>query len=118
MAADLVAAPSLREGLSISVLEAMAMGRPIVATSIGSNRELIEDGASGLLVPPDDVPALSAAVSSLLDDPDRAAGFGIAGRERFEAGFTERAMKDAVWNLYATLLGERRLETTPGRASA
>jgi glycosyltransferase involved in cell wall biosynthesis len=118
MAADLVAAPSLREGLSISVLEAMAMGRPIVATTIGSNRELIEDGVSGLLIPPDDAPALAAAVSSLLGDPDRAARFGNAARDRFEAGFTERAMKDAVWNLYATLLEERERETAAGRASA
>ena len=118
MAADLVAAPSLREGLSISVLEAMAMGRPIVATTIGSNRELIDDGVSGLLVPPDDAAALAAAISSLLGDPDRAARFGDAARERFEAGFTERAMKDAIWNLYAGLLRERELETTPGRASA
>jgi glycosyltransferase involved in cell wall biosynthesis len=118
MAADLVAAPSLREGLSISVLEAMAMGRPIVATTIGSNRELIDDGVSGLLVPPDDAPSLTAALVSLLGDPDRAARFGSAARARFEAGFTERTMKEAVWALYAGLLWERGLETTPRRAPA
>lgn len=117
-AADLVAAPSLREGLSISVLEAMAMGKPIVATTIGSNRELIDDGASGLLVPPDDVAALGDAVASLLGDAERAARFGEAARARFEAGFTERVMKDAVWSLYEQLLGERRLASATGRASA
>ena len=103
-ASDIVIAPSLWEGLSISVLEAMALAKPIVATDIGSNLELIEDGVSGLLVPPNDPERLADAILTLALDLETASGYGAAARERFESGFTEEAMKNAVWAVYHPLL--------------
>ncbi|MEP6892296.1 MAG: glycosyltransferase family 4 protein [Gaiellaceae bacterium] len=106
-ASDIVIAPSLWEGLSISVLEAMASGKPIVATNIGSNLELLEDGVSGLLVPPNDPERFADAILTLALDPDAASRYGAAARERFELGFTERAMKDALWAAYRSLLEQK-----------
>ncbi len=106
-ASDIVIAPSLWEGLSISVLEAMALGKPIVATNIGSNLELLEDLVSGLLVPPNEPERLADAILTLALDPDAALRYGAAARERFELGFTERAMKDALWGAYRPLLEQR-----------
>jgi glycosyltransferase involved in cell wall biosynthesis len=108
-ASNLVAAPSLWEGLSISILEAMALGKPIVTTDIGSNLELVEDGVSGLLVPPGDSRALADAILRAAGDPELASRFGAAARERFERRFTERAMKDSLWNLYEGILREKAL---------
>lgn len=75
------------EGLPNGVLEAMARGRPIVATRVAGNRDLIEDGVSGLLVPPDDPAALRAALKRVLEDCALAARLGVGARttaERFE----------------------------------
>jgi glycosyltransferase involved in cell wall biosynthesis len=110
-ASDIVIAPSLWEGLSISVLEAMALGKPIVATNIESNLELLEDGVSGLLVPPNEPERLADAILALALDPDAAFRYGAAARERFELGFTERTMKDALWAVYRPLL-EQKLPPT------
>jgi glycosyltransferase involved in cell wall biosynthesis len=112
-AADIVVAPSLWEGLSISVLEAMALGRPIVTTSIGSNVELVEDGVSGVLVPPDSPELLADAVERLARDPAGAAALGAAAKERYRRSFTEDAMKKALWEVYRPLL-ERKNLTAPG----
>ena len=103
-ASDFVIAPSLWEGLSISVLEAMALGKPIIATDIGSNLELLEDSVSGLLVPPNDPERLVDAILTLALDADAASRYGAAARDRFELGFTEAAMKDALWAVYRPLL--------------
>jgi glycosyltransferase involved in cell wall biosynthesis len=110
-AADIVVAPSIREGLSISVLEAMALGKPIVATTIGGNLELLDNGTCGLLVRPAEPEQLAEAVLTLALDEDLASRFGAAALERFERCFTERTMKDAVWAAYRPLL-EQKLATT------
>jgi glycosyltransferase involved in cell wall biosynthesis len=115
-ASDLVAAPSLWEGLSISILEAMALGKPIVTTDIGSNLELVEDGVSGLLVPPRDSTALAEAIVRVAGDPDLAGRLAAAARERFDRAFTERAMKDALWNVYEAVLREKTLLKDTGAA--
>lgn len=112
-ASDVVVAASRREGLSISVLEAMAMGKAIVATNIGSNLELVEDGVSGLLVPPDDPGALAEAILRLAANPDVASRYGDEAMERYERDFTQRAMKEAVWNLYEQLLREKQVGRVP-----
>jgi glycosyltransferase involved in cell wall biosynthesis len=106
-ASDAIVAPSLWEGLSISVLEAMAFGKPIVATDIGSNRELLEDGVSGLLVPPEQPSRLAEAIAALADDRILAGRLGAAAKERFERDFTERAMKEALWEVYRPLLDQK-----------
>lgn len=71
---------SLTEGYSIALMEACALGLPIVATTVGGNGEIVEDGLNGLLVPPADPVALADAIVSLLDDPRRSARMGDAGR--------------------------------------
>lgn len=75
---DVVVLPSLSEGLPVVLLEAMAYGRPIVATDVGGTRELIEDGRTGLLVRPRDPAALASAVRTLLADRSRADEMGRA----------------------------------------
>jgi glycosyltransferase involved in cell wall biosynthesis len=96
--ADLFVLPSRTEALPNSVMEAMAAGLPIVACRIGGIPELVEDGVTGLLVPPDDPDALGEAMAQLVANPARASALGAAARaavaERFSmarmiAGFTE-----------------------------
>jgi glycosyltransferase involved in cell wall biosynthesis len=81
-ASDVVVLPSLREATSIAGLEAMATGKPLVGTRVGGIPELIEDGRTGLLVPPADPDALAAAIRRLLDDPDLRKKAGDLGRLR------------------------------------
>ncbi len=78
---DLLAVASRTEGYSVVLVEASAVGIPIVATRVGGNAEIVRDGVSGLIVPPSDPVALAAGIRALLDDPARAARMGAAGRE-------------------------------------
>jgi glycosyltransferase involved in cell wall biosynthesis len=83
-----LAAPSRREGYGVAAREAMAWGRPVVATSVGGLTDAVEDGVTGLLVPPGDVAALRTAIERLLGDAELRARLGAAGRARaprFEA---------------------------------
>jgi L-malate glycosyltransferase len=98
--------PSLSEGLSNVVLEAMAAGVPVVATSVGGTPEIVDDGVTGLLVPPRDAEALAHAISSLLADPARRLAIGEAGRRRVEERFSLEAMVRATEQLYERLLRE------------
>ncbi|HEX8171786.1 MAG TPA: glycosyltransferase [Thermoanaerobaculia bacterium] len=98
--ADVVVIPSRRESFSRVALEAMAMGRPIVATRAGGLPEAVIDGETGLLVPPEDPTALAAALRALLADRALAQRFGRAARERYEQHFTVEAMaaaRRAAW---------------------
>ena len=79
---DVAVLTSRAEGLSNALLEYMAAGRPIVATAVGGNVELIEDGTDGLLVPPDDPQAVADAIDRLLRNPGLAARLGAAARSR------------------------------------
>lgn len=81
-AADVYCLPSWREGLPVSLLEAMAMALPVVTTNVRGCREVAVAGRTALIVPPRDPQALARALATLLDDPVRAARFGAAGRER------------------------------------
>jgi glycosyltransferase involved in cell wall biosynthesis len=92
-AADLFVLPSHEEGMSLALLEAMAIGLPIVACDIPGNRALIQSGGNGLLVPPGRPAALAAAIDSLLDAPALAEKFGTAARERAQLHF---AMSDTI----------------------
>ncbi len=85
---DLFCFPSVQEGLGTSVLDALAMARPVVATTAGGIPEMIESGVHGLLVPPADPAALAGALLELLADPGRARAMGEAGRARVEAEFS------------------------------
>ncbi|MDD3643025.1 MAG: glycosyltransferase [Candidatus Krumholzibacteria bacterium] len=103
-AADVVAGSSLREGLPLGVLEAMACGRPVVTTDVGGNREAVDDGITGLLVPPGDPLALAGALERLWNDRERRAAMGLAGRSRVEERFSARRMVRRTEELYARLL--------------
>lgn len=105
-AADLVVLPSLREGLSIALLEAMAAAKPIVATSIGSHKEVASQPTTVCLVPPADTIALSDAILRLARDPVLMARLGTRAKAQFERHYTEDRMLGAYRNLYFELLRE------------
>ena len=83
--AAVVACPSRWEGLPLVCLEALAVGRPVVGTRVNGIPEVIRDGETGLLVPPDDPPALARAIGRLLDEPATAAALAARGRALVEA---------------------------------
>jgi D-inositol-3-phosphate glycosyltransferase len=95
-----VAVPSHREGFGVACAEAMAHGRPVVASAVGGLLDLVVDGETGLLVPPRDVPALRAALERLLADRELRRRFGEAGRERIRENFSWRAVTDATIAAY------------------
>lgn len=103
-AADIVTLPSRREGLGVAALEAMAAGRPVVASRVGGLAWVVADGVTGLLVTPGDVGALARALASLATDPARRESMGQAGRRRAEALFSAEAMVEAYERLYRSVL--------------
>lgn len=103
-ASDAFVLSSVREGLSVTLLEAMRAGRPVVATRVGGNPEAVAEGASGLLVPAGDAAALGDALLRLLRDPGLARAMGEAGRERWRERFTARRMVDETEALYREAL--------------
>ena len=104
-ASDVVWLASGYEGQSNALMEAMAMSKPVVATDIVGNRELVEDGVSGLLVPVGDAAAFAQKTQELLKHPERAQRLGRAARRRMLANFSVGAMVDAYAQLYRELLG-------------
>jgi glycosyltransferase involved in cell wall biosynthesis len=92
--------PSQTEGISLTVLEAMASGLPVVATRVGGNPEVVEEDVTGLLVPPADSEALAAALVRLWNDPAERMRFGRAGRLRVEEHFDVRGMVARYERLY------------------
>jgi alpha-maltose-1-phosphate synthase len=101
--ATVFACPSLYEPLGIVNLEAMACGTAVVASAVGGIPEVVSDGKTGLLVPPDDPGALAVALNALVGDADTAARMGSAGRERAVAEFGWRAVAAQTTALYAEL---------------
>ncbi len=93
---DVLVLPSRREGFPNTLLEGMALGRPVVATAVDGIPELVSDGETGALVPLDDVEALAAAIGRLLDDPALRRSWGEAGRRRVEEHFSAAAAHDAL----------------------
>jgi glycosyltransferase involved in cell wall biosynthesis len=103
-ASDLVVLPSLWEGLSISLLEAMAAEKPVVTTSIASNREVTNDGEAALLVPPKHPASLAAAIRTLAVDETRRMQLAKRGREIQRERYTMERMLDAYMSEYDGLL--------------
>jgi glycosyltransferase involved in cell wall biosynthesis len=106
-AADLFVLPSREEGMSIALLEAMALGLPLVATSIPGNRRLVQDFKHGRLVPPDDAGALARVIIDQWSNFDRAFHMSRAARGRVQNEFSIRAVARKHLELFRTLLGER-----------
>jgi glycosyltransferase involved in cell wall biosynthesis len=98
--ADLFVLPSRRESFGLVLAEAMACGLPAVATTVGAIAEVMEDGLTGLLVPPDDSRALCTAVVSLLSDRPRMAAMGLAGARRVRERFTWHTVAQRVMDGY------------------
>jgi glycosyltransferase involved in cell wall biosynthesis len=105
-ALDVAVLPSYREAQGLSILEAMALSRPVVASAVGGIPEMIEDGRSGLLVPPHDRDALARAVSRLLLDHPYADTLGRAGRELVHERFCVELMVRAVESIYDESVAE------------
>ena len=102
-AMDLFVLPSIAEGMSNTLLEAMAAGLPVVATRVGGSPELVEDGITGRLVPRQDLDALRQAIAGYLDDPHLRALHGKASRQRAAESFGLDRMRDAYLSLYRRL---------------
>jgi len=100
-AMDVFILPSLSEGLPVAVLEAMAAGKPVVATDVGGNRELIVDGRMGFLVPPRDPGTLAARTITLLTDKSLADRYAAEGQARVREEFSLERMVSAYEKLYA-----------------
>lgn len=105
-AADVVASPSLAEGLGVATIEALAAGRAVVASAVGGLRELVRDGEEGLLVPAADPAALATALARLLDDADLRDRLGRAARVR-AAEFSTAAMARGTEAVYERALAGR-----------
>jgi glycosyltransferase involved in cell wall biosynthesis len=103
-AGDVFVLPSLAEPFGLVILEAMALGRPVIATDAGGPREIVEEGVTGLLVPPSDPPALAAAIRKLLADRQATETMGRRGQERFQARFTAARMAQDMLALYRRIL--------------
>jgi glycosyltransferase involved in cell wall biosynthesis len=103
-AADVFVLSSEREGLSISVLEAMRAGKAAVVTDVGGNGEAVEHGVTGLVVPPANPSALGEALVALLSDPAKARAWGAAARRRWEETFTAEHMVRVTEELYRSEL--------------
>ena len=107
-AIDLFVQPSIYEGFGISLLEAMAAGLPVVASRVGGIPEVVQDGATGVLVPPQDPGALAAAVVRLLRDRDEARRLGEAAARRVRDRHSLQAVAAQVDALYREILERKR----------
>jgi glycosyltransferase involved in cell wall biosynthesis len=114
---DVLLNTSTTEGQSVTILEAMAAGVPVIATSVGGTPEVVVDGETGVLVPSRSLDPLVTAVADLLADPERARALGLSGRRRLEARFTLDRMVADYERLYETALADRRPRRMAAAAS-
>ena len=105
---DAFVLPSQREGISNTILEAMATARPVVATAVGGSPEIVVDGVTGFLVPRADPAAMAARLLAYLDQPGLASAHGQAGLARVQERFSLAAMMAAYGRVYDALLPEGR----------
>jgi glycosyltransferase involved in cell wall biosynthesis len=104
---DVYANSSVTEGVSLTILEAMAARLPVVATAVGGTPEVVVNGETGLLVPPRSPAALASALAAILPPDQRGRAYGIAGRARVEAAFTIERMVDDYAREYTRVIQDR-----------
>jgi glycosyltransferase involved in cell wall biosynthesis len=104
-ASDIALLPSYGEALPMALIEASASGRPVVATDVGGVREVISDGTSGTLIPPGEITAIGEALIDLLQDHDRQARMGQAGRVLVQERFDMYSWARRLANVYAEAMG-------------
>ena len=102
---EILVHPARWEGFGLALLEAMLAHLPIVASAVSAIPEIVVDGTTGLLVPPDDVGRLTEALCFLLDNPSTALAYGEAGLERARTAFSVAAMADRTIEVYRSVLG-------------
>jgi glycosyltransferase involved in cell wall biosynthesis len=101
---DIFSLPSLTEGFNRSLLEAMACGLPVVATAVGGNVEIVQDGVNGLLVPPSNPGALASAIAELLKDKEKARKMGLEGTLLVKENFSIDINVRKIEKLYLQIL--------------
>lgn len=111
-AMDLVVLTSRNEGTPVALIEAGAAGRPAVATRVGGVADVVLDGKTGVLVPPEDPRAVASGISALLDDPSRARALGEAARREVRSRFTIGRLADDLASLYDELLARKGVPMT------
>jgi glycosyltransferase involved in cell wall biosynthesis len=108
-ASDIFVLPSLWEGLPMALIEAMASGLPVIATQVSGSQQVVEQGRSGILVPPGDVAALRQAIEDLLGDPERAKLLGKAAQRRIEEAYSARRQAEEHLVLYRREWGKTQV---------
>ncbi len=108
-AADICVLPAAAEACGRVLIEAMAMAKPVVGTASGGTPEIVEDGVTGILVPPGNPTAMATALEALIRDPARARIMGVAGRDRAAAHFSIEAHARQTMRVYADVLAGRGL---------
>ena len=112
---DIAALVSEAEGCSNSILEAMALGKPVVATDVGGNRELVEQGKTGILVPLGDAETVANAILSLIREPETARMMGKLARDKVTTSFSVDTMVRQYETLYNATI-QRNLNTRKGKS--
>ena len=107
---DIFVQPSLREGLGLAILEAMACGKPVIATNVGGIPEVVQDRVSGILVPIGDFKALYSAMIELLNNTEKMKEMGNKGKRIFSENFHSEIMVDKIEELYISLIGRKNSE--------
>jgi len=111
---DVFVLPSYREAMPMSILEAMAAAKPVVATRVNGVPEVVVDGVTGLLVPPGNPDALAEAILKLLQNPEMARDMGIAGRKRVQKHFNLDKLHEQVFALYEEVVVKKHGVTAQG----
>ncbi|MBT6048549.1 MAG: glycosyltransferase [Candidatus Scalindua sp.] len=104
---DIFVLPSLREGLPLTILEAMACGRPVIATNVGGIPEAVKDGENGILVYPKDPEALYRAMNELLGDREKREKMGRIGKRMCDESFRAQTMVEKIEDLYDFFINKK-----------
>ena len=102
--ADIIVVPSRSEGIPNAVLEAMALGKPVVATAVGGIPEIIEDGVSGCLVPPEQPQLLAEAITAVMNDASLYNRFVVNGKQRMQESFSISKRVHTLLAIYRELM--------------